>query len=88
MLSADEELARVLPVIEGLRGRVDVPISIDTYKAEVADRAIDAGAAIVNDISALTYDPAIAGVVARRARRRRADAQPRTVVRHVRAGDV
>jgi len=45
---------------------VHVPISVDTYKAGVADRAVDAGATIVNDISALTYDPALAGVVARR----------------------
>jgi len=66
-LAADEELRRVLPVIEGLRDRVSVPLSIDTYKAIVAERAIDAGATIVNDISALTYDPPLAGVVARRA---------------------
>jgi dihydropteroate synthase len=65
-LPAADELARVAPVLEGLRGRLRVPISIDTYKAEVADRAIDLGAAIVNDISALAYDPALAGVVARR----------------------
>jgi dihydropteroate synthase len=61
-----DELARVEPVLEGLRGRVDVPISIDTYKAAVAERALDLGAAIVNDISALTYDPPLAAVVARR----------------------
>ena len=60
-----EELARVLPVIEGVRRRVDVPISIDTYKAGVAARAIEAGATILNDISALTYDPNLAGVVRR-----------------------
>jgi len=60
------ELRRVCPVIEGLRARVDVPISIDTYKAEVAERALDLDAVIVNDISALTYDPALAGVAARR----------------------
>jgi dihydropteroate synthase len=65
-LAAGEELARVAPVLEGLRGRVDVPISIDTYKAVVADRAIDLGATIVNDISALTYDADLAAVVARR----------------------
>jgi dihydropteroate synthase len=65
-LSAADELRRVLPVLEGLRGRIDVPISIDTYKAEVAERALDLGAAIVNDISGLTYDPAIAGVITRR----------------------
>jgi dihydropteroate synthase len=62
---ADEELRRVVPVIEGLRARVDVPLSIDTYKAAVADRALDLGATIVNDISGLTYDPDLAGVVAR-----------------------
>jgi dihydropteroate synthase len=65
-LPAAEELRRVGPVLEGLRGRAGVPISIDTYKAEVADRAIDLGATIVNDISAFAYDPALAGVVARR----------------------
>lgn len=65
-LSADEELRRVLPVLERLRGRIDAPISIDTYKAGIAGRALDLGAAIVNDISALTYDPALAGVVADR----------------------
>ena len=63
---ADEELRRVLPVLEGLRGRVDVPLSIDTYKAEVADRALELGADIVNDVSGLSYDAELAGVVARR----------------------
>jgi dihydropteroate synthase len=63
-LPADEELRRVLPVIEGLRGRVTVPVSIDTYKTAVARRALDAGATIVNDISALTYDAALAAEVA------------------------
>jgi len=62
-----EELRRVLPVIEALAGRVTVPISIDTYKASVADAALAAGASIVNDISGLRYDPELAGVVARRA---------------------
>jgi dihydropteroate synthase len=66
LVAAAEELRRVLPVLEGLRGRIDVPISIDTCKAEVAERALDLGAAIVNDVSALTYDAALAGVVARR----------------------
>jgi dihydropteroate synthase len=61
-----EELRRVLPVIEGLAGRVKVPISIDTYKASVADAALAAGASIVNDISGLRYDPELAGVAARR----------------------
>ena len=65
-LPVDEELRRVEPVLEGLRGRAAVPVSIDTYKAAVAERAMDLGALIVNDISALTYDPALAEVVARR----------------------
>jgi dihydropteroate synthase len=61
----DEELRRVTPVLERLRGRVDVPLSIDTYKAAVAERALALGAAIVNDVSALTDDPALAAVIAR-----------------------
>ena len=63
-VSADEEAARVLPVVEALRGRLRIPISVDTYKASVADAAIRAGAALVNDVSGLLYDPALAGVVA------------------------
>jgi dihydropteroate synthase len=62
----DEELRRVLPVVEALASRVKVPISIDTYKASVADAALAAGASIVNDISGLRYDPELAGVAARR----------------------
>jgi dihydropteroate synthase len=65
-LPVDEELRRVLPVIEGLRARVDVPISIDTYKAAVADRAMDVGAGIINDVSAFTYEPELATVAAHR----------------------
>jgi dihydropteroate synthase len=65
-LPIDEELRRVTPVLEGLRGQLAVPISIDTYKPAVADRAIDLGATIVNDVSALTYEPELAAVVARR----------------------
>ena len=65
-LSAEEELARVLPVLQGLEGRLRVPVSIDTYKAEVARAALEAGASLVNDISALRYDPKLAGVVAER----------------------
>jgi len=65
-LPVDEEWRRVAPVLEGLRQRASVPISIDTYKAEIAERAIDLGATIVNDVSALAYDPALAGVIARR----------------------
>lgn len=59
----EEELKRVIPVIEGIRRYSDIPISIDTYKAEVAKRAIDAGASIVNDITALRGDPLMAEVV-------------------------
>jgi dihydropteroate synthase len=59
-----EELDRVLPVIRGLRREVTVPISIDTYKAGVARAALDAGADIVNDISALRFDPALVSLVA------------------------
>ena len=62
-VSEERELARVIPVIEGLAARTTVPISIDTMKAEVARRAIAAGAAFVNDVSALRHDPAMAEVV-------------------------
>ena len=61
-----EERRRVIPVIEGLAGRVTVPISIDTYKAATADAALAAGASLVNDISGLRYEAELAGVVARR----------------------
>ena len=63
-LSEAEERSRVLPVIEALVRRVSIPVSIDTYKATVADAALAAGASIVNDISGLRYDPALGGVVA------------------------
>lgn len=63
-LDLEEEWRRVGPVIEDLRGRINVPISIDTYKAEIARRALQSGATIVNDISAFSYDPPIAAVVA------------------------
>jgi len=59
-----EELSRVLPVIQGLRRELKVPISIDTYKSGVARASLDAGADIVNDISALRFDPAMAALVA------------------------
>jgi dihydropteroate synthase len=63
-LPADEELRRVLPVVERLAPRVNVPISIDTYKASVARAAVAGGAAIINDISGLQYDPELARVAA------------------------
>jgi dihydropteroate synthase len=64
-LPAAEEARRVLPVLRMLRGRVRSPISIDTYKAEIAEAALAEGAVIVNDVSGLRYEPALAAVVAR-----------------------
>ena len=62
-VTADEELARVLPVIKGLRRKLPTtPISIDTTKAVVAERAVEAGAAILNDISGLRFEPRLADV--------------------------
>jgi dihydropteroate synthase len=62
-ISAEEELARVLPVIERITANSEIPISIDTTKPAVARVAIEAGAEIVNDISGLRFDPALAAVV-------------------------
>ncbi|MCK9376219.1 MAG: dihydropteroate synthase [Syntrophobacterales bacterium] len=59
-----EELRRVVPVIEALAPEITIPISIDTYKAEVARAALDAGAAVINDISALRFDPGMAALAA------------------------
>jgi dihydropteroate synthase len=64
-ISGEEELERLLPVLQGLRGRLKIPISIDTQKARVAEMAIGAGAAMLNDISGLKHDPKIAEVAAR-----------------------
>ena len=64
-VSAEEEAARVVPVIEALRKRFDVPISVDTYKGSVADAAVQAGADLVNDVWGLKYDPDMAGVIAK-----------------------
>lgn len=63
-VSLDEELRRVLPVVEGLSGQVAAPISIDTTKAEVARRALAAGAVVVNDVSGATLDDEMLRVVA------------------------
>jgi dihydropteroate synthase len=63
-ISADEELCRVIPVIEKLVGQVDVPVSIDTYKSGVARRALEAGASMINDVWGLRRDPALAALVA------------------------
>src|ERR1043165_466464 len=64
-VSFQEEIDRVVPVIEALARRTEVPISVDTTKSEVAQAALDAGAAIVNDISALRFDFYVADAVAR-----------------------
>jgi dihydropteroate synthase len=65
-ITAAEELRRLVPVLDGLRGRLKIPISMDTQKAEVAEAAVAAGAEIINDISGLRGDPRIAEVAARR----------------------
>ncbi|MEW6067587.1 MAG: dihydropteroate synthase [Nitrospirota bacterium] len=56
-VTIEEELRRTIPVIEEIVKEINIPISIDTYKADVAKRAIDAGASIINDISGLRFDP-------------------------------
>ncbi|MBI4202237.1 MAG: dihydropteroate synthase [Chloroflexi bacterium] len=63
-IPVEEELRRVIPVIEGLATRVTVPISVDTYKAAVAKQALEAGASMVNDVWGLQADPGLAQVVA------------------------
>jgi len=64
-IPTDKEIERVVPVIKAIRERSDVPISIDTTKSEVAQRALDAGAEIINDISGLRFDEQIATVAAK-----------------------
>ena len=63
-VAVEEEIRRVVPVIAALAARVRIPISVDTTKAAVARRALEAGAAMINDISALRFDPDLAGVAA------------------------
>ncbi len=63
---ADEELRRVVPVIEAIKAELAVAVSVDTTKAVVAEAALDAGADIVNDVSALRFDPGMAALVASR----------------------
>ena len=60
----DEELARLMPALEAVVARVKLPISVDTYKAEAARRAVEAGAVIINDIWGLTVEPGLAQVAA------------------------
>ncbi len=63
-VSAEEEISRVVPVIERIAGEIPAAISIDTTKSEVARAAVEAGATIINDISGLTFDPGIITVAA------------------------
>jgi dihydropteroate synthase len=65
-LDEEEEARRVIPVIQELSQKIDIPISIDTRKARVAERALEAGAQMVNDVSALRFDERMAAVVAER----------------------
>jgi dihydropteroate synthase len=63
-VSGVEELARIAPVVRALTGRMTIPISVDTSKADVARAAIDSGVAIINDVSGLRFDPSLAAIVA------------------------
>lgn len=62
-ISEEEELARLIPVLEKLKGQIQIPVSVDTTKSQVAKRALEAGAHIVNDVSGLRQDPKLADVV-------------------------
>jgi dihydropteroate synthase len=63
-ISLEEELSRVIPVIERLSKEIEVPLSIDTYKSFVAKKALDSGASMINDISALRFDPEMKKIAA------------------------
>lgn len=65
LLPDEEEIERVLPVIEAVKSRFDVPVSLDTYKSKVAEAGIKAGVDLINDIWGLKYDPRIAEVIAK-----------------------
>mgnify|MGYP003536684037 FL=1 len=64
-VSEEEEMERVLPVIEAIKKRFDIPVSVDTYKSQVAEAAILAGADLINDIWGLKADPKMAEVIAK-----------------------
>ena len=81
-VSEEEEIRRVIPVIQALRAESDVIVSVDTRKKEVAERALDAGADIVNDISGLRHDEELARLVARRKVPDRAHAHARHAQDH------
>lgn len=65
LLSDEEEISRVVPVIEAVKANFDVPVSLDTYKSKVAQAGIDAGADLINDIWGLKYDEKMASVIAK-----------------------
>lgn len=65
LLPDEEEISRVVPVIEAIKSRLDVPISLDTYKSAVAEAGIQAGTDLINDIWGLKYDRRMAGVIAK-----------------------
>lgn len=64
-VSEEEEMERILPVIEGIKSRLDIPVSVDTYKSSVAEAAIRAGADLINDIWGLKADPHMAEIIAK-----------------------
>lgn len=64
-ISDEEEIARVVPVIQAVKQRFEVPISLDTYKSHVAQAGIDAGADMINDVWGLKYDEKLAGIIAK-----------------------
>lgn len=65
LLSDEEEISRVLPVIEAVKSRFDIPISLDTYKSNVAKAGLKAGVDLINDIWGCKYDPGMASVIAK-----------------------
>ena len=91
-VSADEECRRVVPVVAVLARELSLPLSVDTTKAAVAREALAAGAAMINDVSALRWDPEMAGVIARAGARvvlmYAKDETPRTTTRDVAYDDV
>ena len=90
-VSAEQELQRVIPVIEKLRGKIDIPISIDTSKAEVADGALHAGASIINDVSGGRADEEMLPLAAKRKAAlvvMHMKGEPRTMQKNPHYGDV
>ena len=81
-VSAATELARILPVVKGIRERSEIPISVDTYKASVASAVIEAGAEIINDISAFRFDADLPPSSLRKRSRRHSDAHERDTQNH------